>query len=149
MKKIILVLICNMLVSTVVIAQKRSIADANLETHIIALDKAGWEAWKNKDVSWFRTNTTEDFLSISSEGISNKTDVLQSVPVDCDIKSYSLDNFKFVKLNAHTVTIIYNAVQDGTCNGTKIPAKVRATVTYVKRGDKWLEAVYMETAITQ
>jgi hypothetical protein len=39
----------------------------------------------------------------------------------------------------------YTAMQDGVCSGKTIPAKVRASVVYVKRGGKWLAALYMET----
>jgi hypothetical protein len=39
----------------------------------------------------------------------------------------------------------YTATQDGVCLGKTIPAKVRSSVVYVKRGNKWLEALYMET----
>ncbi len=43
----------------------------------------------------------------------------------------------------------YTAMQDGVCKGKTIPAKVRASVVYVRRGGKWLEALYMETPATQ
>ena len=39
----------------------------------------------------------------------------------------------------------YTAMQDGACSGKIIPGNVRASVVYVKRGGKWLEALYMET----
>ena len=123
--------------------------DAKLKAKIIALDRSGWQAWKDKDVKWFKNNTTEGFLNITSEGVSNKADVIKSTPVDCNVKSFSLDDFKFVMLDENTVFITYIATQDAECGGTKLPAKVRATVTYVKRNGKWLEALYMDTPVTQ
>ena len=39
--------------------------------------------------------------------------------------------------------LTYIATQDGVCAGKAITPKVRATVSYVKRGGKWLEAFYM------
>ena len=52
-------------------------------------------------------------------------------------------------LDENAALLTYTAMQDAVCNGETIPAKVRASVNYVKRGGKWLEAFYMETPITQ
>ena len=123
--------------------------DAKLEAKIIDLEKSGWMAWKNKDAEWFKSNTTEEFLSINSEGISDKAQVVKSTPIDCNVNSFSLDNFKFVILNDNAVLLTYTAMQDGECGGKKLTTKIRASVNYVKRNGKWLEALYMETAITQ
>jgi len=120
-----------------------------VETQIIALEKAGWEAWKNKDATWIRDNVTEEFLLVNSESVSTKAQVVKSTATDCDVKSYSLDNFKFVVLDKDSVLLTYTAMQDGVCNGKPIPANVRASVVYVKRGSKWLEALYMETPAVQ
>jgi Domain of unknown function (DUF4440) len=92
---------------------------------------------------------TEEFLLVNSEGVSNKTQVVKSTATDCDVKSYSLDNFKFVMLDKNTALMTYTAMQDGVCGGKAIPANVRASVNYVKRGGKWLEAFYMETPMAQ
>lgn len=135
------------MLSTAGFGQTTISKNIKLEAQIIALDKSGWEAWKNKDATWFQTNTTEEFLSISSDGISTKADVIKSVPVDCNIKSYSLDDFKVIMLDKKTIVLTYVTTQDGICGGKKIPAQLRVSATYVKRGEKWLEAVYMETAI--
>jgi hypothetical protein len=132
MKKAITILLSFITLATAAFSQTKTAEATKLEALITALDKAGWEAWKNKDVSWFQANAAEDFLSISSEGISNKADVIKSVPIECDIKSYSLDDFGFVELNKNTVVITYIATQEGICGGKKNPAKVRASATYIK-----------------
>jgi hypothetical protein len=49
------------------------------------------------------------------------------------------DNFKFVTLDKDSVLMTYTAMQEGVCSGKTIPANVRASVVYVKRGGKWLE----------
>jgi hypothetical protein len=88
-------------------------------------------------------------LLVNSGGVSNKTQVVKSTATDCQVKSYSLDNFKFVALAKDSVLMTYTAMQDGVCSGKTIPANVRASVVYVKRGGKWLEALYMETPTVQ
>lgn len=149
MKRVLFVLtIC--LISNLTFGQKtENINEKNLKEKIIALDKSGWEAWKNNDAEWFQTNTTKEFLSINSEGVSNKSQVVKSVATDCQVKSFSLDNFEFVILNENTILLTYIATQDGVCGSNKLTAKVRASVNYVKRGEHWLEAFYMETPLIE
>ncbi len=148
MKKI-LILIISLYIFTSTFCQTKSSKDAKLKAQIIALERAGWEAWKNKNTSWFQNNTTDDCIWINSEGISDKTQMIKSTQTDCNVKSVSIDNFKFVTLSENTVLLTYVAVQDGYCGDKKLSEKIRASVNYVKRGGKWLEAFYMETTIVE
>ena len=138
-------------VSSIASGQMKSGKPANksVEAQITALETQGWEAWKNKNAAWFQTNLTEEFLLVNSEGVSNKAQIVKSTPTDCEVKSFSLDNFKFVLLDKDAALLTYTAKQDAVCNGKTIPANVRASVNYVKRGGKWLEAFYMETPTAQ
>jgi|ERR1700752_159711 len=149
MKKMIMVILIAIAALSFAFGQTKMSADSKLEGQIITLEKAGWEAWKNKDSSWTRDNVTDEFLLVNSESVSNKTQVIKSTATDCEVKSYSLDNFKFVTLDKNSVLMTYMAKQDGVCTGKTIPANVRASVVYVKRGGKWLEALYMETPAGQ
>ncbi len=129
-------------------AQTKVSKEEKIKEQIIALEKSGWEAWKNKDDNWFQANTTKDFLSVNSQGISNKEQVVKSTATDCNVKSISLDNFRFVILNESTVLLTYTSVQEGECGGIKLK-KVRASVNYIKQKGKWLEAFYMETPVVE
>lgn len=129
-------------------AQTKASNLEKLKTQIIASEKSGWEAFKNKNAEWFTINTTENFLSVSSGGISNKAQVVKSVVTDCDVKAVSLAHFTFLVLNKETVVLTYIATQDGVCGNSKL-AKVRASATYIKQGGKWLEAFYMETPVRE
>ena len=149
MKKIMMILMIAIGVSSVAFGQTKMSKDSKTEAQIIALEKAGWEAWKNKDASWTRNTVTEDFLLVNSDGVSDKGQVIKATATDCEVKSYSLDNFRFVMMGKDSALMTYTAMQDGICGGKTIPAKVRASVVYVKRGGKWLEALYMETPATQ
>jgi len=150
MQKMILILvIVTAAAFPLAIGQTRTPATSNVEAQIIALEKAGWEAWKKKDGSWTQENVTDDFLLVNSDSVSNKAQVIKATATDCEVKSYSLDNFKFVTLDKDSALMTYTAMQDGVCNGKAIPPKVRASVVYVKRGSKWLEALYMETPTGQ
>ena len=142
-----LIVIC--IATTVVFGQTNMLDDKNIESQIISLEKAGWEAWKNNNAEWFQSNTTEEFLSISTLGVSDKEQVVNSTPTACDVKSVSIDNFKFVMLSENTVVLTYIAIQDGVCGEKKLAEKIRVAVNYVKRNGKWLEALYMETPMAK
>lgn len=119
--------------------------DDKSSARIIALEKAGWEAWKNKNANRFRDNTTDECVWINSEGISTKAEMIKSTQADCNVTSDALNSFRFVRLNNITVLLTYIAIQDGYCGNKKLTGKIRASVNYVKRGGKWREAFYMET----
>jgi len=84
-----------------------------------------------------------------SGGVYNKAQIVKLAATDCEVKSYSLDNFKFVMLDKNAALITYTGMQDAVCSGKTIPAIVRGSSVYVKRGGKWLNALYMETPVTQ
>ena len=149
MKKMIMILAIAIGALSFAFGQTKTANDSKLKGQIIALETAGWEAWKNKDSSWTRDNVTAEFLLINSDGVSNKAQVIKATATDCEVKGYSLTNFNFVTLDKDSVLMTYTAKQDGVCNGKTIPTNIRASVVYVKRGAKWLESLYMETPTAQ
>lgn len=149
MKKILMIMVIAIAASAIAFGQTKMSKDKgnSVETQIIALEKQGWEAWKNKNSSWFQTNLTEDALFVSSDGVANKSQIVKFMGSECEIKSYSLDNFQFLTLDKNSALITFTAMQDGVCSGKTIPANVRASAIYVKRGGKWLLAYYTDAPL--
>ena len=148
MKKIILLVTFFLsLVYYVSFGQSKTRADSNLKKKIIALEKEAWEAWKNKDSDWFRKNATDECLWVTPAGVSNKADWIKTGASACDVTTYLLDNFQLVRLNEKSVVITYTAIVDAICGNCTLPNKMRASVSYVNRNGKWLEAFYMEMPI--
>lgn len=144
MKNILMILMIAIGLSPVAFGQRKMSNDVNDKAQIIALEKAGWEAWKNKNPAWFQINTTDDAVWINSDGVTDKSQMIKDLP-SCEIKSFALDNFRFVMLDKDVAVMTYTAMQDGVCGGKAIPSSIRATVNYARRGGKWREAMYMET----
>lgn len=144
MKNMLVTILCFLSIISICFGQSKSTKDETIKAQIIALETSGWDAWKNKNAEWFQTNTADEFLSINSEGISDKSQVIKSIP-DCDVKSVTLEDFTFVRIYNDVVIMTYIANQEGFCGNDKLTTKVRATVNYVKHDDKWLEALYIET----
>lgn len=151
MKKIMMVLMIAIGVSSVALGQTKMSknADNSVQTQVVALEKQSWEEWKKKNSAWFQTYLTEDFLSVHNDGVEDKAQAVKSIAADCEVKSYSLDNLKFVMLNKEAALLNYTAMQDAVCSGNTIPANVRVAVVYVKRGGKWLQALYTETPMVK
>jgi hypothetical protein len=149
MNKVLLILLSTFTMINIASAQEANAKDEKLKAHIIDLDIAAWNNWKNKDVAAFRAGTIEEFVSISSDGISTKEQMITTAFVDCKVKSFSLHEIEMVKLNKKAVLLTYTATQDAECGGTKLSPTVLGAVSYVKRGGKWVEAFYMETGVTK
>lgn len=143
MKKIMMILMIAVTASAAM-AQTKMSKDSKVEAQIIALEKASWQEWKNKNSQWFQTNLTEEFLGVHDFGVDGKAAVVKSIAADCDVKSFSFDNFKFVMLNKDAALLNYAATQDAVCSGNPMPTNVRVSAVYVKRGSKWLQALYTE-----
>jgi hypothetical protein len=56
MKKITLVLLSTFLWTNYTMAQTEMSKEEKLKEHILDLDIAAWNAWKNKDVAYFKAN---------------------------------------------------------------------------------------------
>jgi hypothetical protein len=148
MKKIMLILMIAVGVSSVAFGQTKVTKDAKIETQIIALEKQAWEAWKNKNRDFVQNYLSEEAFFVYGDGVSDKSQIVKGFGA-CEIKSYSLDDFKFLMLDKNSALISYTAVQDAACAGKIQPPKVRSSTVYVKRGGKWLCAFYTETPAVQ
>ncbi len=149
MKRMLIIVVIAVAASSVAYGQTKMPKDSKVEAQIVALEKQSWQEWKNKNSAWFQTYLTEDFLSVHNDGVMNKAQMVKSIAADCEVKSFSYDNFKFVMLTKDSAMMTYTAMQDAVCNGKTIPSKVLESVVYVKRGGKWLQALYTEIPAAQ
>lgn len=125
---------------------KPAMTKAQSQRVIIATEKKLWEAWKNKDVKAFRANLTSDSVQVSDSGVGDKAAILKSIEgSDCEVRSYSLSDFKVTFPAANVAVVAYKGMQDATCGGQTVPPGVWASSTYVRRGDKWYAASHQET----
>jgi hypothetical protein len=61
------------------------------------------------------------------------------------VNGFTLSDYKMITTTNEMAIMTYTAMQDAVCSGKKLPEKIRASVVYVRRNSKWLEAFYMET----
>jgi hypothetical protein len=60
------------------------------------------------------------------------------------VTSFTLDGFTFIVRDKSAVVLAYTATQDAVCGGKKAPDTLRVAANYVRRGGRWLEALYMQ-----
>lgn len=127
-------------------APKPAMTKAQSQKIIIATERKLWEAWKNKDAKAFRANLSADSVQISDTGTSDKAAIVKAMAEsDCEVRSFSLSDWKVTFLASNVAIVSYKGAQDATCGGQTVPPAVWASSTYVLRGGKWLAASHQET----
>lgn len=116
---------------------------ASAEQKIIDLEKSLWEAWKNKDGKPFEAALAPDFREDDSSGSYDRAAAI-AAPKSCEVKGYSLSDWKTMWLGKNAALITFKANMHATCSGQQIPENVGASSVYVKQNGKWLEAYHSE-----
>jgi hypothetical protein len=109
------------------------------------METALWNAWKNKDAGPFNTHLTDDSVVVGDMGVAGKSDLAKEIGA-CDIKSFTLSDWKMTKFSATNVLLTYKAVTQGTCGGAPVPS-TWASSLWVKRKNVWQAAFHQESAI--
>jgi len=117
-----------------------------LKETLMGLEKQSWEAWKKRDGKFFEGFLAEDHVEVGMSGTATKAQIVGFVgsPI-CLVKSYKVDKFELTVFDANTALLTYYAEQDTTCNGAPVPSPVWTSSLYVKRGGRWLNALYQQT----
>ena len=114
---------------------------------MVAVEKAGWEAWKARDAKKLEDVTTSNlsFVDLFGTYAATKADTIKSwTEGKCDIKSTSVTDATGVSLSPTLGFIFFKGSADGTCDGQKVKP-VYGTSFYVKDGDTWKLAFGFES----
>jgi len=121
--------------------------DGALKENLIKLEKQSWEAWKNRNAEFYKEFLSDDHVEVGFFGTADKKDVLDTVGTPaCVVRSYSLDPIKVTLLDANTALLTYHAAQDTSCHDKAVPSPAWVSSLYLKRGDRWLNVFYQQTA---
>ena len=119
---------------------------AQILKKLSANETALWNAWKNKDAKPFQMWLSADSVNVGDQGVGVKKDItamMASMP--CEVKSFTLSDWKLTMVDSDAALISYKGTQDGTCAGTALPSAVWASSLWVNRKGKWLAAFHQET----
>jgi ketosteroid isomerase-like protein len=113
---------------------------------MMAIEKQGWEAWKNRDVNAVQAVMAKDFTYLSGTGRKPKAEAIKgwSEP-KCEGLAYTLSNPKSTSFTKDVALITYDANVKGTCDGKPVPPNLWVGSFDVKEGDQWKNAFYMDS----
>jgi hypothetical protein len=123
-------------------------SNAAVERALQSKEQAGWQAWKDHDQKAFEEMIPQDAINIAGGNMDKgKQQIMKSAfEPGCQVASFSLSNFSYMWLDKDTVLMTYDAMQDATCGGQKVPGKVYASSVWQKKGGKWWSPFHQETA---
>src|ERR1043165_495101 len=101
---------------------KARMSKAALLKKLSANETALWNAWKNKDAKPFQMWLSADGVMIGDQGVGTKGDVVKMMAsMPCDVKSFTLSDWKLSMVDADAAVLTYKGAADGTCGGQPIP----------------------------
>lgn len=120
---------------------------SDTEKMLQSKEQSGWQAWKDHDKKAFDEMLPENSINIAGGSVDKgKQQIVKEISdPGCMVNSFSLSDFSYIWLDKDTVMMTYNAAQDATCGGKKMPDKVVASSLWQKKGGKWLSPFHQET----
>jgi len=127
---------------------KPRLSKAQLQKKLQANETALWNAYKNKDPKPFQNWLAADSTVVGPEGVSGKGDVVKMMAsIPCEIKSFTLSDWKLTMIDPNAALLTYKGVADGTCQGKPIPP-VWASSVWVSRNGKWMAFSHQESDVS-
>ena len=103
-----------------------------------------WEGWKNKDMKPFQMWLAPNGVMIGEQGVGTKAEVVKMMAdMPCEVKSYTLSDWRVAMIDADAAVLTYKGAADGTCMGQPVPT-VWASSVWVKRRGGWLVFSHQE-----
>jgi hypothetical protein len=117
-----------------------------VEEKIVALEKQGWEAITKKDWNGLSSIMAEDFVEVGEMGIRGKSAAIEDLKANLTLKEFSMEDAKVVELGKDGALVTYKLAQKGSYQGQDLPSKTNCSATYARRGGKWLNTSFHQTA---
>jgi hypothetical protein len=121
------------------------VTKAQLMKELADMETALWNAWKAKDPKPFETHLSADSVLVGEGGVSSKKNIPSEITnAPCDVKSFTLSDWKLTKYGANYGLLTYKGVAVGTCGGQPIPPTWSSSL-WIKRKGTWQAAFHQET----
>lgn len=127
-----------------------AVAADDLQETLVAREKALWTAWGNKDSGPTRKEVVESYVQVvAGVGMTaGREAVAKAIEThNCVMKSFEFTDARIRRPAPDVAIVTYVATQDTSCGGQKLPKKVFASSTWVKRDGEWMGFQYQETPI--
>ena len=110
---------------------------AALTNMLIGRERSLAEAEKRKDVDYFRTITTEDFLLVATDAkVYTKEEMLQGIN-EVKLQELSLYDVQVLPVNDRAAVVTYNAVVQMVVGSEDAPRYQHLSSVWVDQGGVW------------
>jgi hypothetical protein len=121
---------------------------AALAAELIARDQDGWRLYKEKDAEGLMAMTSEDFRDLYSDGEVVGRERWLADMRGVDVERSETWDFHAFDLSDDAVLLAYKGEAWGRSGGQQVHNKAAVTSVWARRGGKWLNVFYGETALT-
>lgn len=122
----------------------------DLQTDLIANEKALWTAFAKKDAEAFKTHLAPDVVNIEA-GLAPMIGIdayLKRVNSgNCELHSVDMQDVKMTRLSADVVALSFIAASNMVCDGKREPPKLAVTSIWQQQGGKWVNRIYHSSPI--
>jgi Domain of unknown function (DUF4440) len=119
-------------------------AKNTVEQELVRTETGFFEAWKTKDLAYFRDHIAENGIFWGEDGTLSRElelQVQQASAKNCVVEGYGLSDFQVVQLAPGADLLTYNVQQYATCDGEKAPVHMNGSSVYVLKSGRW-QAIY-------
>jgi hypothetical protein len=117
---------------------------SSIEQELVRTETGFFEAWKTKDLAYFRNHIPENGLFWGENGTRSRDQQLQEQQAsskNCAVEGYGLSDFQVLQLATGAYLLTYKAEQYATCGGDKMPVHMNGSSVYVFKSGRW-QAIY-------
>jgi hypothetical protein len=122
----------------------RNSAQPNVEQELVRTETGFFEAWKMKDLAYFRDHIAQNGVFWGEYGTASREQQLaeqEGSAKFCSVEGYGLSDFGALPLAAGVYLLTYKAEQYATCNGEKVPVHMNGSSVYILKAGRW-QAIY-------
>lgn len=115
-----------------------------IDQELVRTETGFFEAWKTKDLEYFRNHIPENGLFWGPNGTFSREQQLeeqQASAKNCTVDGYGLSDFQVLQLATGAYLLTYKAQQYGICGGEKVPVHMNGSSVYVFKSGRW-QAIY-------
>ncbi len=117
----------------------------SLQEQIVAKERAGLDALKTGDLTYFAASTADNAIFVDERGPATKSEVVEHTAA-FRLHDYTMTDVRFVPVSDDSGLIVYTLAESGASHGREFTAKVHVSALWQKREGKWQCVFSQETA---
>lgn len=131
MKKSVMVTFILCFIASVSFAQMSDVAKK-----VVEKEKEMYESIKSGDLTKFKANLADNFLSVYADGMYNRSQEIKNIG-NLTINSYKISDVKTMELAEGVVSISYKLTSEGSWKGESFSGDFYASSIWVMKDGAW------------